>query len=290
MSSDLNIKPFRWNVDRENELGDLIGNGNADLSSEFLDELIASSARIIGFADNSILYFVGRSPENYFDFLSGIYSEQKNLLNNFQLFQFSGKRHTIQELISKYAFDLEVFKGYMTQIGLSPSQILGRKSNTAFVDVVYMGDTFEILFEILKKWSDDIKADWNALRQKIRIVGITERTKNSPNTWRWQQQVDWIEMVGQTRVKNVSVTWDFWRHIANEQFKTTKSFYPDRWSNNEVSEPLREAFNLEGLKLARTIYRAGLEKGSKTNLRKQLVKQKEVEYGWFKEYIKVLPK
>lgn len=290
MSAELNIRPFRWNIEKENELGHLIGDQTADISSKFIEELTSSSARIIAFAEHSLLFFVGRSPENYFDFLSGIYSDHSALTENFQLFQFSGRNYTIQELTGNYAFNLEVFKGYMTQLGLSPSQILTRKSNTAFVDVVYRGGTFGVLIEILKNWSTDIKVDWKKVRQKIRIVGLTSRTKNSPNTWRWQQKADWIELIGKARVRNVSVTLGFWKEIADIQSKTTKSFYPERWVLEEASGPSRTKFNLEGLKLARTIFRIGQLKDTRKNLRKQLIKQNQIEHSWFKEYIKVLPK
>jgi len=84
-------KPFRWNIEKRNELGSLVNDTPNEIDGEFLNELIKTTSRIIAFSDNSRLFFVGRSPENYFDFLKGIYlnkDEKSDLLN---LFQFSGR-------------------------------------------------------------------------------------------------------------------------------------------------------------------------------------------------------
>ena len=187
------VIPFRWSIEKRQELGSLIDFIKVDLPPGFHEELVASSARILAFAGEAQLYFVGRSPENYFDFLSGAFEEVVELKDRINLFQFSGSRYTYELLAREHQFELEHLRAYMRTIGLSPTQIIGRKIGTTLVDVVYGGGTFRMLVELIHDWARDEKVSWPAVCDKLRIVGITERTKNSPNTWRWQQQTMVLE-------------------------------------------------------------------------------------------------
>ncbi|MEM8892292.1 MAG: hypothetical protein AAGD28_30210, partial [Bacteroidota bacterium] len=118
------VIPFRWNVDKLNELGSLLDYSTIKLDQDFLRELIASAARILAFSDNAYCYFVGRSPENYFDLLTGAFYEQKNLRDRINLFQFSRGYSTFDELLSQQQTELENLFEYMNVIGLAPQQIL----------------------------------------------------------------------------------------------------------------------------------------------------------------------
>jgi hypothetical protein len=69
---DLYQPPFRWNIQRRSEMGGLLDGPPAPSYPGFLDDLLPCCARIIGFAGDSDLYFVGRSPESLFDHLSGL--------------------------------------------------------------------------------------------------------------------------------------------------------------------------------------------------------------------------
>lgn len=284
----LDLKPFRWSIEKRNEIGSLIDYVVVELPEDFKKELIKSSARILAFSGNSMLYFVGRSPENYFDFLSGIFDESKDRKNKINLFQFSGRDYTYKKLANEYSLELNYLRKYMLGIGLSPNQILRRKIATSLIDVVHEGYTFKILIEILYHWALEEKVNWKELKKKLQIVGITVRTKNSPNTWRWQQQVEWIELIGKSNVKNVSVPWSFWGYIANDQSKATDSNYPKRWSDPEIEKPMRSKYNREGLKIAVTLFDLGLKSETKEELKKSMVEQSEMQYSWFRAYLQWL--
>jgi len=122
----------------------------------------------------------------------------------------------------------------------------------------------------------------------MRIVGITERTKNSPNTWRWQQQADWIELIGESRVKNVSITYGLWTYLGNHQSKTTLSHRPDKWGTTDSEKPQRSTYNREGLQIARQLFLLGRSLEIREELRKHMVKQNEMKFDWFKAYQKGL--
>ena len=282
------MKPFRWNISKANELGDYLnGNGNL-LDQEFVNELIRSSARIMAFSGNSSIYFVGRSPEHYFDFLTGVFLDQKEFENRFNLFQFSARRSTMAELRGDKSYSLRSLKKYMELIGLSPEQIKNRKNKTTFVDIVYMGSTFEILFKILYEWAQELKSDWKAIKNKINVVGLTGREKNSPNTWRWHQQVEWINLINKNNVRNVSLPWFFWREIGNEIPKSTHSFIPERWSQDDVNLSKIDSLTLSGIQIAHQIFKLGSDKEIRKTLRNHLVVQDEMKAAWFKAYVKCL--
>ena len=285
---DYKVIPFRWNVDKLNELGSLLDYSTIKLDDEFLRELISSAARILAFSDNAYCYFVGRSPENYFDLLTGAFYEQKNLRERINLFQFSRGYSTFEELLNQNKQELESLFEYMKELKLAPKQILARKERTAFIDLVYSGSTFKALLSLYKYWTEREKENWPEVQKKMRIVGITERTKNSPNTWRWQQEADWIDLIGESRVKNVSITYGLWTYMGNHQSKTTLSHHPDKWGKADSEKPQRSTYNREGLQIARQLFLLGRSPEIREELRKHIVKQNEMKFDWFKTYQKGL--
>ena len=60
------VRPFRWNISRREQLGSLPQTELPELPPRFHDDLIAASARVIAFAGDSDLIFVGRSPDALF--------------------------------------------------------------------------------------------------------------------------------------------------------------------------------------------------------------------------------
>ena len=71
------MQPFRWNITKREQLGSLIADApRRNLNrANFLSELRHVAARVIAFADDADLAFIGRTPENFFDYLSGAFSD-----------------------------------------------------------------------------------------------------------------------------------------------------------------------------------------------------------------------
>ena len=65
--------PFRWNIARREQLGGLISATapGRPLNDMFLESLRATASRILAHANRSDLAFIGRTPENLYDYLSG---------------------------------------------------------------------------------------------------------------------------------------------------------------------------------------------------------------------------
>ncbi len=64
--------PFRWNLASRNYIGSLAEGEKAYVYEEFFEHILPCCARILSFAGDCDLLFVGRSPESIFDHLSGV--------------------------------------------------------------------------------------------------------------------------------------------------------------------------------------------------------------------------
>lgn len=189
--------PFRWNIQQRAKLGRLLEGPQPgfpeDRSSLYLpeqpprypadalSEITRECARIVAFSQNASICFVGRSLESLFDYLSGLLIET-SWTGRVQLLQFSWYGDP----------DIQVgevagLRHYFEHMGFDPFHLRHRERPVAFVDLVESGTTFGNLIAFLSQWTEENGEDWEAMKRKIRLIGLTKRTKTSPNTWRWQQ-------------------------------------------------------------------------------------------------------
>ena len=279
------MKPFRWNLSKAEQLGKLIKGERADFSDEHLEELKRCCSRIMAFSNQSRLVFVGRSPESCFDYLSGVFSNS-SLENNFIHLNISNRFRSIKD-IKINAFDAyEALKEHFKVLGISPGAILNSKQGICFVDLVAEGGTFEAIYEFLLSYCTDQKQDIQALKSKVQFLGITRRTKNSPNTWRWQQQVAWVKEHQVSQIKNISITWSLWDFLGNWQTKVTKTNPPHRWSDDAILLPPREEAHLKALRRAFDLYTLGCQ--DKDTFAALLSKERSVKEAWFRTSISEL--
>lgn len=68
------MKPFRWNLKKPEQLGSLIKGEKNSAYYGYTEDLLDCSAKIIARSSNRRVVFVGRSPENIFDYLSGVFA------------------------------------------------------------------------------------------------------------------------------------------------------------------------------------------------------------------------
>ncbi len=66
------MKPFRWNLKKREQLGSLLDGEKGSNVLHYIDELRECAAKVLARSDQRNLIFVGRSPENIFDYLSGV--------------------------------------------------------------------------------------------------------------------------------------------------------------------------------------------------------------------------
>ena len=276
------MKPFRWDLKRREQLGNLVEVEPAESYLGYKTDLAECAAKVVARSDNRKLIFVGRSPENLFDYLSGIFdavdSDKVDLLN------ISNRRLNVEELRQEYVGAVEALKAHFIALGISPKQLIESSRGVCFCDLVYEGGTYESLFGFIQTWAEEEKYDWAAVMCKIKFLGITIRTKTSPNTWRWQQHAGWVKKHPQIAVQNISVNHSFWAYLGNTQKKVTLSNYPARWGK-ELPPP-RSFATRQALKLAFLIYQRGTEE--KVSFARLLSALPEMKQPWLRAMVNEL--
>ncbi len=272
--------PFRWSLENRTSLGTLIDGPFSPLDPVFLHELTLCCARIVAFSGDFELCFVGRSQENCFDYLSGLlfdstWADRLHLLH-FSL-RFSHPN------IQPQAWS--ALRAYFTAVGLDPKHLIRRMRPVTFVDLVASGGTFGTIVQFLRRWTQEWGEDWNAVKRKIRLLGITMQGKTSPKTWRWQQHAHWVRLVERGAIKNISTPWWFWDQLANQQAKVTQSYTAERWGSREANDPRTNLGHAEALKRALQLFDLGKNKESRQTFTRHLSEEKAMAYPWLRALI-----
>jgi len=281
------MKPFRWNLKKREQLGELISGREPNFDESYTQELIESSARLVARSESRKIVFVGRSPESYFDFLSGAMIEtSKN--SDIELLNISNRFEDIRDFKQTMPDAYLAIKSHFEILGISPQNLIAHNKGIYFCDLVHSGATFGKLFEFLIDWTKQEKLSVASLISKIGFLGITQRTKNSPKTWRWQQHQEWVKKYRMLKIKNISISYWFWDYLGNRQEKVTRSNFPNKWSDESILNPFRGEKELNALTQAYHLFNLGVK--NKKLLAKELGKQFEVKEQWLRSFILELKK
>src|SRR5579859_4127446 len=290
--------PFRWNIQQRANLGTLLEGPHEDIPKEgpdpsslppgqppyypadVLSEITAECARIIAFCDNADLCFVGRSLENLFDYLSGLLIDT-SWAEHLQLLHFSWFRDPEIQ-----ASELAGLRYYFEHVGLDPYHLAHRERPIAFVDLVASGSTFGNLISFLYQWTGQSGEDWEAVKRKIRLIGLIRRTKTSPHTWRWQQHVAWKNLLLPQAIKNVPIPELLWFYFGNLQKKTTKSYTHSRWGSSEAAQPDYDEEHLRALRLAVQCFDWGRDKQRRRAFARCLSSERAMISPWFRALVR----
>ncbi|MCO7222702.1 hypothetical protein [Pleionea sp. CnH1-48] len=281
------MKPFRWNLKKREQLGNLLKYDAEVPFSGYVEELSDCAAKVVARSSGRRLIFVGRSPENIFDYLSGVF-DGTNYENKVELLNISNRFGEINDIKGELPHAYDALKEHFIELELSPNQIISQSNGLCFSDLVAGGNTFQRLFEFLQLWTYEEKQDFPALVRKLSFVGITYMKKNSPNTWRWQQHADWVKEHSQLKVKNVSIPWWLWDYLGNRQSKVAYTNQPESWASKDILMPPRDISNIEALRLAYLIYTLGLEQ--KKGFSEKLSLTQEVKESWLRSLVRDLRK
>jgi len=301
--------PFRWNIKKIEELGLLLKNDFDPCSTTFIEnflneiekiriliddknqpvifeDFLKCCSRVLSFSGNRDIIFIGRSPENIFDFYSGIFENtswaQRIKLLNISIYGlFDCKDNIIFE--KKFT----ALKNHFKELKLAPTDIVKHPKGIAFCDLVWEGTTFGKIFEFLISWASEEKIPCMDLKRKIFFLGITPRKKTSPNTNRWQQESTWTRYYNVLKqIKNISIPKPLWFYLGNMQDKTIPCNYFWRWNKEVIHLPQRKEENFQSLKFAYWIYKFGTE--NKKQFSKLLVKENAIKYIWYRKLINEL--
>jgi len=277
------MTPFRWNLKRREQLGELLV-GDSELAyPDYEHELMDCAVKVVARSSNRKIIFVGRSPENIFDLLSGVFGNSTQE-SDIGLLNISNRFQDIQQIKNTHPRSIMALKEYFTELEIAPKQLLDSEKGICFADLVAYGGTFEQLFLFLRLWSEDERHDFHSIVRKIGFIGITQRQKNSPNTWRWQQNADWVANNKDLYIKNVSVPTSLWDYLGNRQKKVARTNVPEYWGESEIMNPPRDENNLKSLRQAYHIYLKGIDQ--KKYISSQLSQTAEIREPWLRQLAK----
>lgn len=283
------VVPFRWDVRRREQLGRLLDVPRPEHARwrwplpGFLSPLRECCARVVGGAGDSRLVFVGRSPESLFDYLTGAlagtpWADRCDLLS----VSLPADVHTV----SPHA--LRALRAQHQAFGLHPAQIASASRPVAFVDLVWKGRTFGQLSAFLSRWARDEGVDVHAVRRRLRWIGITVRGKNSPNTWRWFQQVNWAREYPRGALHGVSADYWFWTYLGDDQEKTMPSNTADRWGTEELAHPGRDPERYLALQEAFAIHEAARTPAERERFAAELIRRPQMREPWLRSLVVAL--
>lgn len=277
--------PFRWNLTNRNHLGSLVEGEAAVSYPEFLEHLLPCCSKVLAFSSDSDLVFIGRSPESIFDHLSGLLFDT-SWRDRLELLHFSMRFREEKAIRQEHPEAINAMREYLRHLGLHPEGIATRVRPAAFVDLVLTGDTFGRLVTFLRNWTTSAAYDWNAVKRRFRLIGITERTKTSPKTWRWQQQASWVSCLQSGSIKNVSIPRALWQYLGNYQFKVSPSYTPSRWGDPTLSVPTRSDEQMRALRLAYDLFEFGRTRERRQQFISLLVKEPAMKHQWFRDLVR----
>ncbi|TDC56223.1 hypothetical protein E1281_08515 [Actinomadura sp. KC345] len=276
------VRPFRWNLVRRQQLGSLL-DGAPEPDLWFLDELVACAAKVLARCADGEVYFVGRSPDSLFDLLSGALADTS----------WQGRLHQLPFSLRWGAEDLSgpsvaQLRANLAAAGLSPHRLARGERPLVFTDLVAKGGTFESLYTLLRDWIDDERAQWDVIRRKVRFLGITWRTKTSPNTWRWQQKSEWTGDLPRKSIVNISLHGAVWSYLGNDQKKLTVSFNEQRWSADSVTRPRHDEDTRRALAEAVALVEAGRTREVRNGLVRHITEEPAVAERWVRALVSEL--
>lgn len=281
VTSDPRPGPFRWNIRKREQLGRLLDGQEVDTYPEFYTDLRTVTAKVLARAGDSELVFLGRSAENLFDYLSGLFHDATPPLV-LKLLQFSCPPHDVSVLARRHPAALNALLDSFRMQQLDPASIAGGSARIRYIDLVNTGASFTILFSLIKHWCRTQAVDWKAIRPRLGFIGITARGKNSPNTWRWHQRRSWVAELERSNVKNVSIPIRQWTWIGNHDEKATPSHNFERWALPDGARPDRDERYLKGLRLAARLFDHGRDRLERARFAKQLAGQPEMKQAWLR--------
>jgi len=179
-----------------------------------------------------------------------------------------------------------MLRRHLAGLSLSPAAIIRRDRPVALVDIVASGSTLGNLIAFLRHWCEAEGEPWKQLRAKLRIVGLTERTKSSPKTWRWQQHADWTAQLPKSAIRNVSIPLPLFHYLGEGQAKLSTSYHPEHWNNEAINRPLRSSDSRMAARLALAQFEGGRLSSWRKALAGRMADQAAVRYSWFRDLMR----
>jgi hypothetical protein len=293
MPNRAGVVPFRWDVRRREQLGRLLRAPAAPharwmppapIWNETIAEIRTASARVLARAGDARLVFIGRSPESLFDYLTGALADTP-WVERLDLLSVSMPYGDVHTSSSVPPAAVEGLYAMLRALRLSPAEIASAPRPVALVDVVNRGSTFGSLAQSLATWARREGVDVNAVRRRLRFVGMTVRTKNSPNTWRWFQRTGWTADFPRSALRGVSIPGWFWGYLGNYQEKMMPSNDWTRWGTDDLMHPVHEPEAFNALRVALRIHEHARTRAERERFAAELTAREEMREPWLRSLV-----
>jgi hypothetical protein len=288
MTHRAGVVPFRWDVRRREQLGRLVDapppprTWNPTPFTALLPEVRACSVRVLARAGDARLVFVGRSPENLFDYLTGALADTR-WADRCDLLSISIPWGDVHGFLSRPM--VEALRAHFRALGLSPAEIASAPRPVALVDWVSSGTTFGSISATLATWAREERVDVNAVRRRLRFVGITSQGKNSPNAWRWFQRVEWAGDYPRSALRGVSVPGWFWSYLGSSQDKTMRSNSAEHWGTEALMHAPRDPEAFQALKTAVHLHEHARTREERARFAGMLTERVEMREPWLRSLV-----
>ena len=279
--------PFRWDLITPDQFGTLI-DGADPPRLWFVDDLIECAGKVLARSGDGDLYFVGRSLDSMFDVLGGALAEttwrqrlHRLPLSFAQPGRWAGGRWRPGRLDYH---QVQRARRILTDLGLHPYALARRRRPATFVDVVHRGSTFTALFSLVRRWVDQERESWPVIRRTLRFVGVTARTRTSPDTFRWQQHAGWTSALPGRSVINVSLDPWVWSYLGDHQPKLARTFRPDDWGAG-ADGPARDKHTASALAEALALVEHGRSPQARRGLVRTIVREPTIAAPWLRALV-----
>jgi hypothetical protein len=135
-----------------------------------------------------------------------------------------------------------------------------------------------------RAWIDEAGRPWPVIRRKVRFVGVTSRTKTSPNTYRWQQHATWTRQLPSRAVLNVSLHPVVWSYFGDHQVKLTRSHRPERWLA-DADGPDRDEHTRQALAEAAALVAYGRSRAGRRALATAVGREPALAQPWLRSIV-----
>jgi hypothetical protein len=279
------VFPFRWDITKPNQIGRLLDNNFGESPyhyADFLADLTACCAKVLAQSANSHLYFVGRSPDDIYDYLSGIL-EGTYFRDRLHLLHFSMFYEDVATIIRKEPQALAAFYAYLQHLQLDPLNLIQRSGTITLVDIVSRGTTLGNFIKLLQHWCGEIGVAWEAIKPKLRIIAIVRAPYHTQKYLR--QEATWLNHLKPKAIKRVITSKRFWSALGDHEIKVSISYTPKMWGDEQVRQPYHTTMHLAALRQALALYEQGQKSNSRRELVRYMSREQAVRYRWFRKLL-----
>lgn len=244
---------------------------------EYRGHLRQTAAKVVAASKGGDLWFIGRSLECVFDYLSGLGANAAPWSMGMVNVSLRGKQ-----------YDRPALRELLAAAGLEPAALHRRKGPQVLCDVVHSGDTMEKLVAELRAWTEDSVDDVPGVMRSLRVVGVTQRQKSSPKAERWHLDNRWAKDHPEVAVHNVSAHRRFWDWAGNSERKVSVTNPPSRWGMPIEPGERYSAVRLKGIRDAVANYDLGDNGRERKAFTAVLAKTHNVREPWVRRLISEL--